>query len=460
MAGIGFVLRKLSRQDNLLGLFKAMTHSALASTGPWLFTILALGTITAVGGFYLNPDAIFEFRLIVIYNFAFSLVFSAPIFMLATRYLADCIHREDVSSATGMMIGTLSVMYAIQLPIVIAFYVLYIDMSTGMALSAIVNYMLVTTIWLIAIFLTALKNYKAITSSFAIGVLIAIILSTVLSGYFGAAGVINGFNIGIACIVASLIASVLAEYPYPFKQPFAYLHYFKKYWEIALGGFLYNIAVWVDKWVMWFSPESERLPNHMVSYPNYDSAMFLAYLSIIPSMAFFVFSIETNFFEHYLRFYRDIQRKATFKRIQENHVGIMGSIGSSIRNFLVLQGSISLLVVLTAPNIFNAMNINYLQIGIFRYGVLGAFFHIMVLFMGILLAYFDSRKQALYVYAVFLVTNGVFTYVSMQAGFEYYGYGYFLSSVVTFVFSAVITANYVSKLPFHSFITTNSSVAK
>jgi uncharacterized membrane protein len=334
MAGIGFVLRKLSRQDNLLGMFKAMTHSALASTGPWLFTILALGCITAAGGFYLNYHAIFEFRLIVIYNFAFSLVFSAPVFMLATRYLADCIHREDVSTAPGMMIGALLVIYAIQLPIVIVFYVFYVDMSAGLTLSAIINYMLITTIWMIAIFLTALKDYKAITYSFAIGVTIAIVMSTVLSSYYKAAGIINGFNIGMACIVASLMANVFAEYPYAFKKPFAFLHYFKQYWEIALGGFFYNVAVWVDKWVMWFSPESEKLPNHMISYPNYDSAMFLAYLTIIPSMAFFVLSIETNFFEHYLRFYRDIQRKATFKRIQENHVGIMGSIGGSIRNFL------------------------------------------------------------------------------------------------------------------------------
>ena len=43
MAGIGFVLQKLASKDDLMGIFRAYFHSAMASTGPWLFTVLALG---------------------------------------------------------------------------------------------------------------------------------------------------------------------------------------------------------------------------------------------------------------------------------------------------------------------------------------------------------------------------------------------------------------------------------
>ena len=38
------------------------------------------------------------------------------------------------------------------------------------------------------------------------------------------------------------------------------------------------------------------LDSGMIMYSDYDSAMFLAYLTIIPSMAIFMFSVETNFF--------------------------------------------------------------------------------------------------------------------------------------------------------------------
>ncbi len=49
MAGIGFVLRKLYYRDNLTSLLRACAHSAFASTGPWLFTVLSLAVISYLG---------------------------------------------------------------------------------------------------------------------------------------------------------------------------------------------------------------------------------------------------------------------------------------------------------------------------------------------------------------------------------------------------------------------------
>lgn len=460
MAGIGFVLRKLIREDNLLGLCRAFTHSALVSSGPWLLTILAIGTIVSLGSFYTSSQELQEFRLIVIYNFAFSLVFTAPVFMIATRYLADCIYKEEVSAAPGMLMGALLIIYLVQFPIVVVFYLAYASLPTILALSAIANFMLISSIWLIAVFLTALKDYKAITLTFAIGITVSITASTMLAKHFAAVGMLNGFSIGLALITSSLLAHVFAEYPYPMKKPLKLLHYFHKYWEVALGGLIYNLAVWVDKWVMWFAPEADRYANHMISYTHYDSAMFFAYLTIVPALAMFVFSIETSFFEKYLNFYRDIQRSATFQQIQENHKSIVRNITHNARNFLLVQGSISITIVLMSPRIFEFFGLNYLQIGIFRYGVLGAFFHILVLFLTILLSYFDNRRGMLLIYTIFLITNGGFTYFSMQSGFDYYGYGYFLSSVTTFVAAAIITAFYLNKLPYHTFLTRNTSVER
>ncbi len=458
MAGIGFVLRKLSRQDNLIGIVQAYTHSALASTGPWLFTVLALGAIMVVSGNYTTRTELYDFRILVIYNFGFSLVMSGPVTMIATRFLADSIHNEDVSSAPGMLIGTLIFLYATQIPLVSAVYIFYAELSDTLALSTIVNFMLITTIWMLAVFLTALKDYKTITRAFGMGCVITVIASAALAEEYAASGIMNGFNIGLAYIVAVLTARIFAEYPYPLQRPFAFLSYFRKYWEIALGGLIYNMAAWVDKWIMWFAPEAEKTRSNLLLYPDYDSAMFLAYLTIVPAMAFFVFSIETSFYERYLNFYRDIQKNATFRKIQQNHSEIIRSITGNIRNFLILQGSICVTVILLSPRIFEAMNINYMQIGMFRYGVVGAFFHLLVMLLSILLSYFDNRRAALAIQITFLLTNAGFTLVFMQLGHSYYGFGYLMASVVTFVSAAFITFTYVRELPYHTFITSNSSV--
>ncbi len=458
MAGIGFVLRKLARQDNLSGLAQAYAHSAMAATGPWLFTVIALGAITLFGVHVLDLDVLFNFKVVVIYNFAFSLVFSAPVFMVATRYLADSIYAKDVSNAPGMMFGCLILIYGTQLPIVVLFYSFVADLSPLMKALAIINYMLISGIWLVSVFMTALKDYNSVTRAFGVGMAIAIAMAFTLTQALQDAGLLVGFTLGLAYIFGSLVARIFVEYPYTLRDPFAILPYFRKYWEIALSGLLYNMAVWVDKWVMWMAPQAEKMSGGLVMYPNYDGAMFLAYLTIVPAMAVFIFSVETNFFEHYIRFYRDIQNKATFKKVQRNHRAITGSIFGSARNFVVLQGTICAMSILMTPQLFELLNLNFLQIAIFRYGVLGALFHVLTMFLLILLSYFDNRKAGLGISLLFFVLNGITTWISMRAGFEYYGYGYFISSVIVFVIAALAIARYVRRLPYHAFITTNSAI--
>lgn len=460
MAGIGFVLRKLSLQDNLFGLTQAYLHSAVASSGPWLFTVLALGVITVSGSHYTSLEEIYLFRLVTIYNFCFSLVMSAPVFMVVTRYLADAIYAKDVSCAPGLLFGGAILLYGTQLPIAASFYFFVAELPPLLTVSAIINFMLVTSIWLISVFLSALKNYKAITVAFLAGLLLSVLASIQLAGTFGASGVLNGFSIGLAFILASLTASVLAEYPYPTKNLFAFMGYFRKYWEIALGGFVFNVGAWIDKWIMWFSPEAEHTSSNLVIYPHYDSATFLAYLTIVPAMALFVFNVETAFYERYLRFYRDIDEKAALDRIDQNHRSILRVFLASARNILVLQASITFVVILLAPHIFDMLNMNYVQLGMFRYGVLGALFHVMTIFLVILLSYFDNRIDALKVQFTFMIANGLFTWIAMRFGFDYYGYGYYLAGLVSFLTGAVIFAIYVNRLPYHTFITRNTAIVK
>src|SRR5690606_5635917 len=144
---------------------------------------------------------------------------------------------------------------------------------------------------------------------------------------------------------------------------------------------------------MWvYAPESIRMPSKMIYYPNYDSAMFLAYLTIVPAMAIFIFSIETNFFVRYQRFYYDILDHKPLATLRENHKKIVSTLLASSRNFFVVQGTITIIAILMAAKLFELLNINYLQIGIFRLGTLGAFFHVLLLFEMIILSYFDCRK--------------------------------------------------------------------
>lgn len=470
MAGIGFTLKRLTQKDNLFGIVHAYGVAALAAAGPWLFTVLTLAGITMFYSDYyqvnsdLNADWGPEiFRVIVIYNFSFSLVLSAPIFMVATRYLADNIHVKDVTNVPSIMLGCMMILYVIQIPVGVFFYLGYVNLPLSLQLSAIVNLCLITSVWLLGVFMTALKDYNSVTWAYGIGMLVSVVVAQILKDFYGTAGMLNGFSIGLAFIVFTLAAKVFSEYAYTFQSPFDIKHYFRKYWHLAAGGFLYNAAIWVDKWIMWFAPESKMVDymgeaTNMRMYPDYDSATFFAYLSIVPAMAVFVFAVETNFFERYQRFYYDILLHKPLRKILDNQKAVITSIVDSSRNFIIMQGAIAFLCIAFAPKFFEAMNINFNQIGIYRISVLGAFFHVLLLFEIIILSYFDNRRMVMWISALYLFLNTVITIMTLYWGFPYYGYGYFLSSLIVFVVTSMLLFTYVRKLPYHAFITSNNSV--
>ena len=174
MAGIGFVLRKLIKKQNLFGLLGAYFHAALASCGPWLFTVAALGSFFLIFRNWSVSEDIEDFRVIILYNFAFSLVFVGPIWMITTRYLADRIYLKQVDEGAGMLIGAFIVLFSFGLPIASAFYLLYSNFPLSVSLMAIVNFLIVTGIWIVSVFISTIKYYRAVTASFLIGLIIAV----------------------------------------------------------------------------------------------------------------------------------------------------------------------------------------------------------------------------------------------------------------------------------------------
>jgi uncharacterized membrane protein len=458
MAGIGFVLRKLYRQDNLFGFVSAGLNSAFASTGPWLFTVLSLGVIAKIGRELVGNDVLFDFRVILIYNFSLSLVLSGAVFMIATRYLSDCIYRRDVTTVPGMFFGALILVWATDLFVAAPFYLYCVNLEPTMAISAIANFLLLSAVWLVGIFISALKNYRLITRAFLLGMSVAAVASIKLASPYGAVGMLNGFSMGILVVIALLSGNVFVEYPHPIKKLFGFMPAFRKYWDIALGGLIYNLAIWADKWVMWLAPEAIKTNSGLIIYPHYDATMFLAYLTTVPAMAIFLFNVETHFFERYIRFYRDIERKASYARIEKNHQSIMRSISSSAGNLFFFQLSIAFICIFLAPEIVVFLKGGYLQIGMLRFGLLGAMFQVLTLFLLIVLSYFDARKASLTIQIVFLGTNTLFTWASLYAGFRYYGIGYFLSTFTTFIIAAIVMKQHAERLPYHTFITTNTSV--
>ena len=227
MAGIGFVLRKLSKQDNLFAWASAHINATVLATFPWIFTIIAFWAVTLSISTYMPLSDSMNFTIIIIYNFSFSSVFCGLLTMASTRYIADCVYEKDTTPVPGMMLGTIIIFLVTQTPLVIWYYFFYLTMDNSLALLSVANYLVIGMIWLTSVYLTAIRNYHSVLVAFGVGLLISIVGSYFLGSLFAVNGVMAGFNIGLGFCLALILSNILSEYPYKFKNVFAIFKYTK-----------------------------------------------------------------------------------------------------------------------------------------------------------------------------------------------------------------------------------------
>jgi uncharacterized membrane protein len=458
MAGIGFVLRKLSQQDNLFGWAKAHANATILATFPWIFTIIAFWAVTASVATYMPMSDSMNFTIIIIYNFSFSSVFCGLLTMASTRYIADCVYDKNTRPVPGMMLGTIIIFLMTQTPLVVWYYFSYLSMDKPLALLSVANYLTIGMIWLTSVYLTAIRNYHSVLVAFGAGLLISIAGAYVMGDFFSTNGVMAGFNLGLGFCLAMILANILSEYPYPFKNIFSIFKYIRKFWILTLSGLIYNLAIWIDKLIMWFAPDATVTASGLRVNFTYDSAMFMAYLTFIPALGAFIFSLETSFHEKYLIYNNDNNRKVNYAKIVQHQINLIATLKDGINHFIAFQALFTIGIILLFPTMMKFFNLSLVTLGIFRFGAIGAFFHMLALLLTIILSYFDCRKSILFIQCVFLFLNGVLTFVIMKTDFIYYGLGYMIAAIVTFAVAAVLAIRHMKNLPYHTFITNNTSL--
>ena len=452
MAGIGFLLRKLAAQDNFSGLIRAYFHSTLAAAGPWIFIVISIGSVNFLTYTFFGLSEIEDFHSIIIYDFVFSFILAAPIYMVSARYVADCLYAKDLSPLPGILIASLIFVLILTLPVATVLYFFYAHLSPALIILSVVNFILFSQTWVTTLYLGCIRNFRAITASWIAGMILTIICINILGKDYGSAGMMLGVNIGFTLVLFGLTASGLAEYPYSFKIPEKFRYYFHRYKGLFWSGFFLFAGMWVDKVIMWCAPEAVIHDNNLRTFPVYDGGMFFSYLTIIPVLALFVFSLETNFYISYFRYIQHIERNSPFSIIEEEKKNIIKEITTNGRSYMMLQGSIAFVVILLAPQIFDWIGLDFLQLEIFRFGVLGAFFAALNLFVFIFLSYFDAQKPMVVASVTLFATNVILTLICLNLGFAYYGLGFCLSMILTFGLGAIMLVRLLNNLTYHVFI--------
>lgn len=462
MAGIGFQLRQLAREDSISSIVASAGHAAMIAAGPWLFTILALGGITLATEQVAGLATLADFRAIVIYAFAVSLVFSSPITIVSTRLIGDTLWSKQPEHVRGLLLASyVAVLPPVAFAAIATALAFRLRLDPAIALVSLT--VIVSFIWVALTFCGAVRDYRGVTVSFLVGLAVALVGAVAMALMGGrSTSMAFAFAAGLTATFIGLTSRVFATFPHPVTDPEIGLRLIarglRKYWRISVGALIGATAVWIDKWVFWLSPIGEAVDVGLLHAPIYDSTMFIASLAIIPALASFVVKLETGFFERYQQYFATIGTHGTLDQIEVARRRMASYTMDSLALITITLIAIAGILMLTAPIIVEALGLQFRQIAILRYGALGSVFQFVFIASVSLLLFFDRRRTYLAAQVLYLALNAGLSMLSLWLGEDYYGTGFFAAALISAVVAFRLADLTFERLNFLTFIGNNPSV--
>ena len=453
MAGIGFELRKLLQRDSYAGLLKAYAYAGVISSGPWVLSIVGILLVGLIAAGSVADREVTRFQVMVTWLILCSLVLTGPIQLSFTRWVADRLfeRRRDliVPNFLGALLLVLAGCGTLGL---LAAALLFPGQGNLLRVLVASGLAVLGGIWLTTIFLSGMKQYGAIVLLFLIGYGVTVLASLGLRR-FGLEGLLGGFVLGQFVLLAGMLMMVLRTLPTERMIAFDFLRRGAMYGTLVWVGVLYNLGVWADKLVFWLSPEvSQPIIGPLRASIIYDLPAFLAYLAIIPGMAVFLVRIETDFVEYYERFFDAVREGGSLDQIRHLRDEMVFTIRQGLYEILKIQGITTVLVVVLAPRVLDWIGISHLYLPLLYLDVVAASLQVVLLGLLNIFFYLDRRRVVLGLTALLLALNTGLSWLTLQLGAAYYGYGVALAMMITVFVAMLALESRLHRLEYETFM--------
>ncbi len=453
MAGIGFELRKYLDDDSFTGTMKAYGFAGLISAGPWVLSILGVMLIGIVAvSQKVGGHEVKQFTTSVTWMMGASLTLTGLLQLVFTRFIADRLFEGKDTIVNPNLFGAILLTTVVSLLIgVVLAFTLFAE-SFAYEILMIANFVTLSNVWIVVIFVAGLKRFKLILVAFGFGYGATVVLSSLLMS-FGLPGLLTGLLIGHSILLFMMLAVILPEYPVVETVRMDFLERKNIFPVLIFIGFFYNLGIWADKLIFWLYPAtSEAIIGPLRSSVIYDLPIFLAYLSIIPGMAVFLLRIETDFAEAYEGFFNAVRGNATLQEIESLGNAMVVSVREGIFQIVRIQGVTVLVLYLLGPAIVQWLEISDKFVHLYYIDLIGVAAQVLMLAVLNVAFYLDKLRDALILTLTLLVTNTVFTLITIKLGPVYYGYGFGLSMTLTAFVGMFLVSRELENIEFRTFM--------
>jgi uncharacterized membrane protein len=453
MAAIGFELRKFAKGRGLLSQFQLYGLAGLISSGPWVLSILGILLIGILSTEADIPSLeVARFQVSVTYLMALSLIVTGPLQLLLTRFIADRLYEEQEGTILPNLLGSIAVTTVVTGLLGCLLLSLFPDESLVYRLLMLSAFVTLSNIWIVAIILSATKEWQWILLSFLVSYSLTVGTSMGLRP-FGLEGLLVGFLAGHGLLLFMLLGHVLRSYPGERLVVFEFIRYGKIYPSLAIIGFVYNLSIWADKLLFWFNPlTSDPVIGPLRVSAIYDIPIFLAYLSIVPGMAIFLVRMETDFAEKYTLFYRTIRAGGNLRKILQLKEDMVQALRQGIYEILKVQGMTMVVLIGMGDQLLTWFGIPDLYRILFNVDLVAVGIQVLLLATLNMLFYFDQRSVALRLSLLFAFCNIGFTLLTQYLGPAYYGYGFASAVLITSLVGLAVLSQKLEVLEYETFM--------
>jgi uncharacterized membrane protein len=447
MAGIGFDLRKIFYTEKGIRKAKVSFQSIFITSGPWIISIFTIVALKIINETIMTKSEFNTLISVFVYLFVFSNILSSPVTNLVTRHVSDLIYKEKPdeilsSFLTGfILIGAISFLISY-------LFLMYFTNLQKYALEISYLFSSLNILWFVMIFVTMLKKPKKVFNAFLFGIIVVVLLNI-----FYAKGVLikslNSFTIGICLTIYFLISLIYEQFKFNNKISFKWLLNVK-YYPLVFSGFFLYLGMWSDKLVYWFfSDKSVNLIKGFYCYPAYDFATFLAFLTIIPTTAYFVIFIETDFHKSQRTFLNLLEQNKSLYQIKRFEEELMLKFYKSLLNIFCFQFAIAIIFMFLSIYFLEHFNILSDSLPFLKIATMCASFQMIFNVIVIFFYYYDFQKEATLITFLFFLLNATFTYFVKNLPFEYTGYSYFFSLIISILLGFFVAKYKLSKVTYY-----------
>lgn len=433
MAGIGFELKKLYSRQGLLNKVKAFGYSSLVTIGPMLSCVLLVSVIQwmllQARISYIEREL---FMACIIYAITFSYLVTSILNTYVTRAVSDFIFQGHYGALLPSFHGTIKLNYLIGgIPAIL--FLLLIDIPLFTKLMAYVLFMILITLWTQTVFITAMNQYRKISIAFFTGSVIAMLLAAAALHWtpWQSAGIfLLAANIGFSVTAVMLLMQIERFYrtgnPLPIYSFFAYID---EYSSLIVTGFLTALGLYSHQFVAWIGPEGEWVGGAFRMAPQYDVAVYYAFITTIPSLVMFVVFLETAFYPKYRNYYSAILNKGSIIEINRCKGEMYQVLVRQLTKMIEYQLLFSVAAIAIGIRLLPYIGFSSSQIEMFINLVIGFFVYIIYNTITMVLLYFDDRRGVASLAGAFLILNTGCAVLSIFVGGN--GFSFFVASFIT-----------------------------